>query len=86
VQSIEYLKAALIITASGPTAAAVVNYFATRQGNRKEEKVADLVTVCGNGTTREAVIRVFRQLEASGFGDFITGRRGHESRLVWKEV
>ncbi len=85
-QSIELLKSAFVIAASSATAGAVINHFATRQRNRKEENVTHLVKVCGKGTSRRRVIRVLQQLEANGFGDFVIGRRGYPSRFVWKEV
>ncbi len=85
-QSLEFLKSALTISASGVTAATVINHFATRRRNRKVEQVTHLVKVCGSGTSRQAVIRVLQQLEASGFGKFVTGRKGYDSRFVWSEV
>ncbi|HZL51349.1 MAG TPA: hypothetical protein VFC37_10420 [Terracidiphilus sp.] len=85
-KTIEFLKSALAISASGATAAAVISHFATRQRNRKVEQVTHLVNVCGKGATRQAVIRVLQQLEQSGFGQFVTGRKGYDSRFVWKEV
>lgn len=85
-QSIELLKAAMNISASGATAAAVINHFVTRQRNRRVEQVTHLVNICGNDASRPAVIRMLRQLEQSGFGRFVTGRKGYDSRFVWKEV
>ena len=84
--SIELLKSVLAISTSGATAAAVINHVVSRERNRKVEKVSRLVDVCGNGTSRQAVIGVLKQLQDSGFGRFIIGRRGYDSRFVWKEV
>ncbi len=85
-QSLESLKSVLTISASSATAAAILNHFATRRRNRKQETVSRLTTICGKGTARSSVVRVLKQLEASGFGTFKSGRRGHESRFVWAEV
>jgi len=85
-QSIELLKSALLISSSGVTAATLINHFVNRQRNRKVEQVTHLVKVCGSGTSRQAVIRVLQQLEASGFGKFVTGRKGYDSRFVWGDL
>lgn len=85
-RSIEIFESALTIASSNTTASTVINHFATRQRNRKVENVTHLVKVCGNGTTRQSVVRVFQQLEASGFGEFKCGRREHDSRFIWNEV
>jgi hypothetical protein len=84
--SIDPLRFIVQLYASSVAAAEILSHFATRQRNRRTETVRRLKQVCGNGTTRQAVIAVLRQLESHGFGTFVTGRRGHESRFIWNEV
>lgn len=84
--NLDSLRFIVQLYASNATAAEILNHFASRQRNRRAEPVRRLQQVCGNGTTRQSVITVLRQLETHGFGSFVSGRRGHESRFVWKEA
>jgi hypothetical protein len=84
--SIQILKFIVSLSASSVTAGEILGYFSSRQRDRQVEPVRRLKRICSNGTTRQAVINVLRQLEAHGFGTFKAGRRGHESRFIWKEV
>jgi len=83
---LEAVRSILQVAASSVTAATILNHVASRKNLRKAETVRRLVQVCGNGTKRAAVVAVLRQLEASGFGKVIVGRRGHESRFEWTVV
>jgi hypothetical protein len=74
------------LSTSSATAAEILNHFASRRRNRRVESVRRLKQVCSSGTSRQAVIGVLRKLETNGFGTFVTGRRGRESRFIWKEV
>jgi hypothetical protein len=85
-QTLDFLKAATSISAASPTASALFMHFASRQRNRKVEKVTYLVAVCGNRTTRKKVIFVLKQLQTSGFGRFIKGRNEYDSRFIWGQV
>ena len=84
--SADLIKSVLSIAASSTTAAAVIAHVTSRKRNRRVDTVRRLQGVCGAGTSRQSVVNVFRQLESSGFGTFITGRRGAESRFQWREV
>jgi rhodanese-related sulfurtransferase len=83
---LEAVRNILQVAASSATAAAILNHVATRKNLRKAETVRRLVQVCGSGTTRASVVAVLRQLEATGFGKVVVGRRGHESRFEWAGV
>ncbi len=76
----------ILVGDSSTTAATILNYVAARKHRRKTETVRRLKQVCGNGTTRGAVVAALRQFESNGFGKMIVGRRGHESRFEWAEV
>jgi len=76
----------ILVEASSPTAAAILNHVASRKRRRKAETVRRLMQVCGNNTPRGTVVAVLRKLESNGFGKVIVGRRGHESRFEWAEV
>ena len=64
--SIDPLRFIVQLYASSVAAAEILSHFATRQRNRRTETVRRLKQVCGNGTTRQAVIAVLRQLESHG--------------------
>lgn len=84
--SADLIKSVLSIAASSTVAATVLSYVTSRKRNRSLDTVRRLQKVCGVGTSRRSVVNVLRQLEASGFGKFINGRRGAESRFQWREV
>lgn len=84
--SVHLIKAVLSIAASSATAAAVMTHVTSRKRNRRVDTVRRLQEICEVGTSRQSVVNVLRQLESSGFGTFITGRRGAESRFMWREV
>ncbi len=84
--SIELVKSAFSISASGLTAAEVVGHITSRKRNRRVDTVRRLHQVCSSGTSRQSVVNVLRQLEAGGFETFINGLRGAESRFEWREV
>ena len=84
--SVHLIKSVLSIAASSVTATTVIDHVTSRKRNRRVDTVRCLQKVCEAGTSRQSVVNVLRQLEASGFGTFITGRRGAESRFEWREV
>jgi hypothetical protein len=83
---LDLIRNVISVSASSATAAAILTHFANRERGRKVETVRRLVQVGGKGTKRTAVVRVLRQLEASGFGRLVVGRRGCESRFEWAGV
>ena len=86
--SIDSLRFVVRLSSSSATAHEILSHFASRQRNRRVRNsfVRRLRQVCGTGTTRHAVVNVLRQLEAHGFGKFVAGRRGYESRFIWNEA
>ncbi len=83
---LEIVRNIILVGASSPAAAAILNHVASRKRRRKAETVRRLMQVCGNKTSRGTVVAVLRQLESNGLGKVIVGRRGHESRFEWAEV
>ena len=83
-QLIDLLKSAILIAASSVAAAAVINHIVSRTRNRRVDNVSRLVTVCG--VRRRDVVGVLQKLEVAGFGRFVIGRRGHDSRFIWGEL
>jgi hypothetical protein len=83
---LETVRNIILVGASSPTAAAILNHVASRKRLRKVETVRRLMQVCNNKPTRETVVAVLRRFESNGLGKVIVGRRGHESRFEWAEV
>ena len=84
--SLNTLRFIVSLSTSNPVASEVLRYLASRQRNRHIESVRRLVQICGKGTPRSAVVAVLRKLETNGFGRLIVGRKGYESRFIWKAV
>jgi hypothetical protein len=72
--------------AKNPVATAAIDYFSGRQYNPRHTKV-DLLIVRlaqrGSEFGRGEVIEFFRQLEKTGAGRFVIGRRGQPTRFEW---
>ncbi|MEE4211145.1 MAG: hypothetical protein V2I43_17995 [Parvularcula sp.] len=67
-------------------ATAILDHFATRKRNQAETKVDRMMSVLtqeGYNLSRGDVVRVFRELEACGCGQFRVGRHGWPSRILW---
>jgi len=83
---LEAVRNVTMIASSGEAATTILKHLANRKRSRKAETVRRLMQICGKGTNRAAVVRVLRQLESSGFGKLVVGRRGYESRFEWAGV
>jgi len=69
------------------TARAFLDHAASRQKNSTETSVDRALAVLiqeGHDLSRGQIIEMFRELEAAGCGEFLTGRRGWPSRFAWK--
>lgn len=81
--NVEMLKA---LYQSDATARAFLEHCASRQRNQSEtnvDRALQILRYDGNEVTRQQVISAFRELQECGCGQFVTGRRGWPSRLVW---
>jgi hypothetical protein len=68
-------------------AKAMFDHLASRERDRRETTVDrlrwNLNQGGGDPISRGQIVRLFRQLEELGCGNFIPGRWGHESRFRW---
>jgi len=67
-------------------AKAVLDHFANRERNQSTSTVRRLlVTLKNDGVamSRGQLVRVLKELDELGCGDFKAGRKGHESRFLW---
>ena len=67
-------------------AKAILDHFASRERNWRETTIDRLcwnLHQDGNAVSRGDVVRFFRRLEELGWGQFVPGRRGHQSRFEW---
>jgi hypothetical protein len=72
---------------SDSTARALFNHFASSTKNMTKSTVDRLHAVLSDANpdfTRTDIIRVLRRLAELNCGDFMTGRKGHPSRMIWK--
>lgn len=68
------------------TARMLLDYFASREKNRESTSFARVLAIMAGQDeppTRSRVREVFRTLEKLGYGTFIVGRRGHQTRFIW---
>src|SRR5258706_6817864 len=67
------------------TAKAVLDDFAGRQRNQNVTKVERLATaLSATDHSYHDVLKVLRRLGKLGYGNFVPGRKGHKSRMVWQ--
>jgi hypothetical protein len=69
-----------------PVARAFLDHAAGRERDQSETTVDRILVVlraAGHRFERRDIIRLFQSLSALGCGQFVTGRRGWPSRLVW---
>lgn len=79
----ERLKA---LYCSSDTARAVFDYLRSREPGANETTLDGLtagLSENGEAISRSDVLELFRELEGLGFGKFIVGRRGRDSRFRW---
>lgn len=65
-----------------------VSHIVTEYGNDSElevEKFQESLRKTGIWLDRGGIIKFFQRLESSGHGKLITGRRGRETRMRWRE-
>ena len=68
------------------SARAVLDHFARRERNRRTtpvDRIQSTVSAEGGKISRWDVIKVFRELQKCGCGNFLVGRRGGASRFEW---
>ena len=68
------------------SARAVLDHFARRERNRgttSVDRIQSKVSAEGEKISRWDVIKVFRELQECGCGNFLVGRRGATSRFEW---
>jgi hypothetical protein len=68
-------------------AKALLDYFSERQRNATETPLSRLETVLSERSTpvpRWDLISLAKEIAELGYGEFVVGRRGRESRIVWK--
>jgi hypothetical protein len=69
-----------------PAAKDVLDHLAQRKYNQAETPLNRLASLVGDGGSTASssdVRRVLKALEALGFGNYIPGRKGHQSRFQW---
>jgi hypothetical protein len=76
---VEKLQA--LYKSSGP-ASKILDNFASRLRDRKSVEVDRLEQIFPD-LTRTEIIEFFRKLDEFGFGQFLIGRRGAQSRFEW---
>jgi hypothetical protein len=72
---------------SDHVAKAMLDVFGSWQRGQKMTELFRLsmdLREAGTATANSELIRVLRKLDRLGYGNFVTGRRGHPTRFEWK--